>query len=473
MKRSISLFAGFLLVAGLLSAAGSLVLTPAGTAVEPFDIEVCLESPQSFSLSLFNDNTGDSTISLSYTTTAGVGSLVGPSSLTVADGATVPFDVQALPDSSSIIGDSFSAEVRASNTAASDTTTLRIHYSRITGWTTEDSSAIGTRFHAAAWHSGKIYEMGGDLYTGGHPLATGSTRIYDVAGGSWSSAPSMPDPAYGIDAAVLGDLIYVIGGSNCSDDPHDGCDSGSIFQTVRILDTGTATWSTDSADPLPTALAYASAVAAGGKIYLFGGLDSTAHSVSSVWVYDPAAGSGSRWTSGATMSSARAQAASALLGSKIYVAGGWDHGDLLLDTLDIYDPSSDSWSTGANMPAAMSSMAGTALDDRFLFLPTNEQVSSTYPNTSYTVGSVGFSYDRVEDRWFEDAGPIHPVYGTQVVSDGTLAWLISGREKPSVIDPFQQSTRIDLGSGCPVSTSVVIFADGFDDGTTNAWSGVN
>lgn len=455
------------MVAALLPAAGSLVLTPSGTA----DIKVCLDSPENISMSVFNDNTGDSDLSLSYTTTDGFGSVTGPSSLTALDGETIPFQLQVLPDSSSIIGDRFTVEVRVSNTVDSATTVLNIRYSRITGWTTEDSAVVGRRFHAAAYHSGKIYVMGGDLYTGGNPLATGSTRIFNRSTGSWTSAPAMPDPAYGLDAAVLGDSIYVIGGSDCSDDPHDGCASGNIFQTVRIFDTLTETWSTDSGNPLPSALAYATSVASGGKVYVFGGLDTTAHSVSTVWIYDPAAGSGSRWTSGASMSSARAQAAGALIGTKIYIAGGWDHGSLMLDTLDIYDPSGDSWSAGATMPVAISSLAGAALDDRFLFLPADEQVSSNYPNTSYTVGSVGYSYDAVEDRWFAEAGPLFPVYGTQVVSDGTGVWLISGREKADVIN-YDMSTRIDRGEGCVDSSSEEIFSDGFDDGTMNAWDGV-
>lgn len=466
MRRVCLYFLIFTLVPGFLHAAGSLTLTP-GTLSK----EVCISAPGSVTLELYNDSTGDSAITLSYSTSSGVGALTGPSSLTLNDGETSPIEVQIISDATSIIGDSFVAEVRASNSVTSTSSSLRILYSRVTGWTTTDSLAVGTRFHAAAYHGGRIYEIGGDLYNGGSPLATGSTRIYDLGAGSWSSGPSMPDPAYGVDAVVLGDLIYVIGGSNCIDDPHDGCDSGSIFQTVRIFDTISETWSTDSADPLPVALAYLTAVSYGGEIYVFGGLDSTAHSVNTVRIYNPGAATGSRWSTGSPMSLARAQAAGVVLNSKIYVAGGWDHGSTVLDALDIYDPSTDSWASGPNMPVAFSSPAGTALDGRFFFLPADEKVSSSYPNTNYTVGSVAYSFDIVENRWIEEGATIYPVYGTQVVSDGTQAWLVSGREKLDLIT-YGMSTRIDLAGACPVLSSE-IFSDGFDNGNLNAWSGVS
>jgi len=464
-----------LLMTGMLEAAGSLSLsvvdgvstTECLSTTDCVVVEKCVRAPDNITMTIFNDGTGDSSISLSYSTTTGQGSLSGPAGLTVADGATVTFDVGIVPDSASVTGDAFEVEVRASNSVTSASLILDIRYGRVTGWTTSDSSALGTRFHAAAWHDGKIYEIGGDLDGGVDSfLATGSTKIFDLSGGSWTTGPAMPDPAYGISAAVLDDEIYVIGGTNCEDDPHDGCATGDVFDTVRVFDTVSGAWSTEVADPAPFSLAFSAVVVSGGSIYVFGGLDSTGHSSAGVWIYNPVATAGSRWSTGTSMAAARAHAAGAIMDGKIYIAGGWDRGSTLLDALDIYNPTTDGWMTGSLMPAAFSSMAGVALDDRFLFLPTDETLNSNYP-VNYTVGTKGYSYDRVLDRWFENAGPLKPVYGTQAVSDGSRVWLISGREKVDEIT-FGMSTRVDESQGCVVDE---IFADGFEDGTTNAWSG--
>jgi len=478
MRKMMLVCGCLLMAAGMLEAAGSLTLSVVDglstdecvSADDCVVVEICVHAPGNLTMSLFNDGTGDSSISLSYSTVAGQGSLSGPAELSVADGETVSFDVGVVPDSTSVTGDVFEVEIRASNSVTSASLFLDIRYERVTGWTTPSSSALGTRFHAAAWHDGKIYEIGGDLDGGIESfLATGSTKIFDLSGGSWTTGPAMPDPAYGISAAVIGDEIYVIGGTNCEDDPHDGCGTGDVFDTVRVFNTVSGAWSTVSSDPAPFSLAYSTPVAAGGSIYVFGGMDSTGHSSTGVWIYNPAAASGSRWSTGASMAVARAHAAGAVMDGKIYIAGGWDHGSTLLDALDIYDPVTDGWTTGSSMPEAFSSMAGVALDDRFFFLPANETFSPNNRETHYTMGLKAYAYDRVLDRWFENSGPLKPVYGTQAVSDGSRVWLISGREKVDEIS-YDMSTRVDEGQGC-LADSDEIFADGFEDGTTDAWNG--
>ena len=102
----------------------------------------------------------------------------------------------------------------------------------------------------------------------------------------------------------------------------------------------------------------------GRKLYFMGGLeadrdtDSAAH-----WVLDLdewAKGS-AEWTAAAPMPGPRNQFGMVVLGGKIYAMGGQFHHDSMqLDQarVDIYDPRSDSWSSGPALPKGHSHAEG-------------------------------------------------------------------------------------------------------------------
>ena len=91
----------------------------------------------------------------------------------------------------------------------------------------------------------------------------------------------------------------------------------------------------------------------GGKIYVTGGNDQ-ASSVNSVYVYDPQANA---WTQLASMGTARRVHASAAVGGKLYVFGGYSTGSARLSTAEVYDPASDSWAPVASLTSARSGVA--------------------------------------------------------------------------------------------------------------------
>jgi len=77
-----------------------------------------------------------------------------------------------------------------------------------------------------------------------------------------------------------------------------------------------------------------------------------------VEVYDPNSNSWASSTTGAiaSMRTARYGLAAAAINGKIYAIGGFD-GRNYLNTVEVYDPGSNSWSTAASMPTARSSLA--------------------------------------------------------------------------------------------------------------------
>ena len=62
---------------------------------------------------------------------------------------------------------------------------------------------------------------------------------------------------------------------------------------------------------------------------------------------------------------ARVGAATAVIGNKVYVAGGQDAGANKLDLLEIYDPDTETWSLGASLPGVRAGAAGGVIDGKW------------------------------------------------------------------------------------------------------------
>jgi N-acetylneuraminic acid mutarotase len=221
---------------------------------------------------------------------------------------------------------------------------------------------------AAAGPDGRIYAIGGlqhgDLDSG---FPTGAVEVYDPStGDDWSPAADMPTARYYLAAAAAADgRIYAIGG-------HEGGSLG--VDTVEIYDPATNSWST--AAPMPTARS-ALAVTAGadGRIYAIGGVaEGVGGSVSlknTVEVYDPVTNS---WSTAAPMPTARdGMTAAAGPDGRIYVMGG-EKDDLTgLTTVEVYDPATNSWSAGAPMPTGRYFLAtATGADGRIYAIGGND-----------------------------------------------------------------------------------------------------
>lgn len=78
-----------------------------------------------------------------------------------------------------------------------------------------------------------------------------------------------------------------------------------------------------------------------GKIYSFGGYDGSANT-NAAYVFDPNAGT---WTQLANMPAALEKPTGAFINGKIYVANGWDSSGNPAASLEVYDPSSNTWTT--------------------------------------------------------------------------------------------------------------------------------
>jgi len=165
------------------------------------------------------------------------------------------------------------------------------------------------------------------------------------ASGSWSTVAPMPTARANLASATSSDgRIYAIGGYDAN---------GASLATVEAYDSKANGWTAVAS--LPTARdALAAVTAADGRVYAIGGESSPSNGVTTVDVYDPHTNA---WTAAAAMATARwgLTAATGSDGS-IYVAGGCTGTPCdpahFLNTVEAYNPSTNTWRTVAPMPTS-------------------------------------------------------------------------------------------------------------------------
>lgn len=214
------------------------------------------------------------------------------------------------------------------------------------------SATIAPMPTARAWlavatgANGRIYAIGG----GTVGAAFSTMEAYDPATNTWSTLAPMPTPRFGLAAASGPDgRIYAVGGRNPS----------TVFNTVEAYDPATNTWACSAGDtspgcssttlaPMPTARAFLAAAAGpDGRIYAIGG--DNASSLDTVEAYDPATNT---WSRMAPMPTPRGELAAATgADGRIYAIGGASLiGGVIgasLNTVEAYDPVSNSWNAVA------------------------------------------------------------------------------------------------------------------------------
>lgn len=141
---------------------------------------------------------------------------------------------------------------------------------------------------------------------------------------------------------------------------------------------------------LPNAVAGPAVAVYENEILVIGGEDAQGPTAAVVR-YDAA---GDRWTVGRPKPTAVADAQAAMIGGKIYVPGGRGMDGQPVRTLEIYNPRTDAWETGAELPVARSGYALVALDGKLLLF-------GGWDGERYSP-SV-FEYTPEDDQWSERA----------------------------------------------------------------------
>ncbi len=178
-----------------------------------------------------------------------------------------------------------------------------------------------------------------------------------------------------------------------------------------------------------------------GRIYVLGGIDGTPSFLASVEIYDPATDS---WSSGPALPVPLHHTTASVVDGKLYAIGGWS--DFFATPLDVVfelDPQQGSWVTRSSMPTARGSPAAAVLDGKIY-------VAGGWPSARARDFAV---YDPATDEW------------------QTLADLPSGRNHLGLAAAGGTIFAVGGRTALQAGVGNVADVDAYDPGT-DTWSAV-
>jgi N-acetylneuraminic acid mutarotase len=227
-----------------------------------------------------------------------------------------------------------------------------------------------SRGHAAVRFDDKLYVFGGTTPADSPeqswpyldpppPTAFRWTRVYDPVANSWTEKAPMPVGGYVVNAHRVGDKIYVLPGYGLN----------GFRNEVLEYDPVADTWATKT--PSPTYRYTVSTEVVNDKIYVLGGdgvFDDGPWVQSANWtikshveIYDPATDS---WSTGQSAPAPFSTAATCAIGDEIYMFGGADANRQRIALTQVYNASTNSWSTKASLPTARSNATCARVGDQ-------------------------------------------------------------------------------------------------------------
>lgn len=244
---------------------------------------------------------------------------------------------------------------------------------------------------------GKIYVPGG---LDNRIFSTPDLEAYDPATDTWQTLSPMPEFRHHHMAAAFEGKLYVFGGYETS--------FNTVRDTVFVYDPAEDAW--QELDPMPAPMAAGTALVIEDAIYLVPGIG-LSHTMP-LWRFDPAAHS---WETLATPAEVRDHSAAVFLDGKIYLLGGrnFEAGDLA--SIEIYDLESDTWSAGTPMNQARAGFRAAVIDEK-IYVTGGELLTGT----SEALDSMEI-YDPETDTWTDGSSLPRGLHGhPMVVLDGVL-----------------------------------------------------
>lgn len=185
------------------------------------------------------------------------------------------------------------------------------------------------------------------------------SQVYEPSGrpvaGHWRFEHDAPDPSPEAGAATVGRYVYLVGGQE-----RHGTEA-----TVFRFDPRTGEYRRES--DAPVAIDHPVVVGHAGEVVLVSGYVSGSEPTNRAWAYSPR---NRKWRELPSMRIARGAAAGAVVGDRLYVAGGttaFGNENEPIASLEIFDFSQDRWLPGPEMPTRRHHFGAAAVDGRLFF----------------------------------------------------------------------------------------------------------
>jgi N-acetylneuraminic acid mutarotase len=217
----------------------------------------------------------------------------------------------------------------------------------------------------------------------------------------WSRAGPFPDASEELYGIAAGGKLYVFGGLAPEWTPK---------ALVYEYDPASNRWTKKKNMPLPSH--HVALAELNGKIYVMGGFVKPASGptawvpIDNAWEYDPANDS---WKALAPLPTKRGSPVAAVVGGKIYVIGGASmhprskeaavhpaRPHRSVDTNEVYDPATNTWELRQSMPTARNHAAIGVVNDRIYVI--GGRVGAAFITRAGNIGIVE-EYDPATDQW--------------------------------------------------------------------------
>jgi N-acetylneuraminic acid mutarotase len=292
-------------------------------------------------------------------------------------------------------------------------------------WSSGASMANPRAYHTVTLlQNGKVLVAGGSVAGGIGNSVTANAELYDPSTNRWSQAGNMANARSNHTATLLRDgKVLVAGGFGAVVAGERGTASAELY------DPSSNTWS--STTSMATARLYHTAtLLPNGKVLVAGayGCSTTCSADASAELYDP---SSNTWSSTTSMTTARDRHTATLLpNGKVLVAGGDSCSTTCsADTrAELYDPSSNAWSSAGNMANARSAHTATLLQNGKVLVAGGDDITGA-------ITASAELYDPSTNTWSSAGSMIHArigntatllTNGTVLVTGGVYASRING-----------------------------------------------
>ncbi len=203
--------------------------------------------------------------------------------------------------------------------------------------------------------------------------------------------------------------------------------AGYPSANVESYNSTTNTWTTLTT--LPITVNYASAAVINGQLYIVGGCvnsDCGARVTNQVEIYNPTTNS---WSNASPMLTPVASAATAVINGLLYVAGGATSDYRTVSTLQVYDPVANQWTSLASMPTGINGGGGAAINGN-LYVLGGAQSSGVLPVSIYNPST---------NTWSQGVStiPVPTWEGPAVVVMNGFAYVIGGSNSSGLTNAVQ------------------------------------
>ncbi|HZD34697.1 MAG TPA: kelch repeat-containing protein [Nitrososphaeraceae archaeon] len=206
----------------------------------------------------------------------------------------------------------------------------------------------------------------------------------------WTTGSLMPTARSEIAGAALNDKIYIIGGFD---------ETGRSSSSVQVYDSSVGEWAITNTNtntntetvvaPLPEPLDHAAAASYNGKLYVVGGGYLNRGDLSNkLFIYDP---NTNKWTEGKDIPSARGALTANFVNGTLYAVGGVDASGAVSDNW-AYNPVTNIWTEKAPMPTAREHLTSTVVDDKLYVIGGRTSGMATNLDANEV-------YDPIADNW--------------------------------------------------------------------------